>query len=1167
LYLAADDNNDKAVESFLSKGLDPEENEDYLTINAAWDNYLRFKDDEEKEKSAKIMMILLNGNSRFPTDKDWFETENVPKDLTDFVDKSENLHRLVDKNDFDAFKDNIRNDKNLIYYYNKHNESVFVHGLRVKKYQIISYIKHGLGIGNHEDLDEVFDANDISKQSEIFEENFKNAKDIFNDHIYKLILKSKTYGNLKNNGRLVSQKIANAFETINTVEYCSKILKFVANWKNLTIVFDFNNGHVKYINPKYNTDTWALAYPDGKVLIGAKDLWREDKKCIGFGTIIHELCHAAMHLIYYNNFNPYAVGHNADQTDYEKIVAHCKGVMDSNWYVNNAFYYPPKHIHSELIVTYPQALMACTSEEIDIYHQNFRQLVDYSKNIIGSHLDRGLVVLKMLQDESEIINYDDLTEPLKMKVLNSDVEWQGQTSKLNDLVPMDSEIAYNLTSNNIKDILINKIKVKIEIRNDSNGYPGNSELPALSLDVPNFENRSQIVLAAAMENQCIVKRVAPQQHANSSQFDRTLEMFNQLKAEMTKSKAVVICSLLETRVSTFLKTAERKLKKENKNYYVSYINLKDYALDIPQVMKIFKRNELSADVQAIYLLDGLDNVWTKYGEFWIDFFTILNKESKVKLWISATHRLTRELEKIFNIQAIRFASFTDDEIKDFIENNLLENPKKYNDAKIAEMSEKVLKFLKYLDSPGAYESVMNNLTLIKDIISLYTKDDIVPDQSNLYKIFSKIDLKMCRKYTDKRYDLIRSNMIIETVHNILALVSIFGENYEHENGLNISELAVFKDFKATDTWTFDVIQDYGYVTSYPAEMDISEDKLVPKGDHNLKNGSGPEDIPCKDVKPNLNVQNCTKITRVTANFIHKSFAEYFVAKYVIGLLINTNHGLSEEEHAKNFKIIEILAENAQKFLRIREFIFTSKEIVKINGKLQKLIAEKISKIHREITFGKLDSFEFFAKICKNDQELENKLWKINENQKELTWIEKVLFYAGKGFDFKELLINNQVSQKHLGGYWNEINVFEKILYPQGELNVDFAIHLAEYCFGKDWHKKLNQSGKKLDIIDENLPESWKNDEKIQKLCSFVDKNIGNDYDNYQENDFDNACDQEMDLTLLQPPYNIFACFFHSLQFFGALSTLFYSLVVSPALYCSLLMILLLFTTYYYSFLF
>ena len=79
-----------------------------------------------------------------------------------------------------------------------------------------------------------------------------------------------------------------------------------------------------------------------------------------------------------------------------------------------------------------------------------------------------------------------------------------------------------------------------------------------------------------------------------------------------------------------------------------------------------------------------------------------------------------------------------------------------------------------------------------------------------------------------------------------------------------------------------------------------------------------------------------------------------------------------------------------------------------------------------------------------------------------------------------------------------------MLLPKSELNVDYAIKLAEYCFGQDWHQELNQNSKKLDIIDENLPECWKNDEKIQKICNFVDKNDDNDYDNYIENDFDNG---------------------------------------------------------------
>ena len=220
------DNNLEAVENFLSKGLDPEANEMSPAIDAAWNKYLSI-DNNQKEKNncVKIMKTLLNVNSRFPTTNNWFETNNVPDEIVDFLKKCENLHALVDQDNFETFGEEIKKDENLIFYYNRNNESVIVHGLKVKKYKIINYIQEGLSIGIHEDLNKDYDEVEIERQREIFTINFENAKDIFDVHLFNLKAKSKIVGSCGNNRKIVSQRINEAFDTIDTNKYCSKILK------------------------------------------------------------------------------------------------------------------------------------------------------------------------------------------------------------------------------------------------------------------------------------------------------------------------------------------------------------------------------------------------------------------------------------------------------------------------------------------------------------------------------------------------------------------------------------------------------------------------------------------------------------------------------------------------------------------------------------------------------------------------------------------------------------------------------------------------------------------------------------------------------------------------------------------------------------------------------
>ncbi|CAG9810368.1 unnamed protein product [Chironomus riparius] len=174
LYLAVKDNNLEAVVSFLSKGLDPEGNESSPAIDAAWAKFKSIKDDQkEKSKIEKIMKLLLNANSRFPTSKNWYEDEIVPQAVKDFLEKRENLQRLVDHPDFNKLSEDMSKDDNLIFYYNRHNESFLVYGLRTNNYKILSLMKEGLSIGSHEEVDQVYYEAESVRSSEVCKKKYR----------------------------------------------------------------------------------------------------------------------------------------------------------------------------------------------------------------------------------------------------------------------------------------------------------------------------------------------------------------------------------------------------------------------------------------------------------------------------------------------------------------------------------------------------------------------------------------------------------------------------------------------------------------------------------------------------------------------------------------------------------------------------------------------------------------------------------------------------------------------------------------------------------------------------------------------------------------------------------------------------------------------------------
>ncbi|XP_070507977.1 uncharacterized protein [Chironomus tepperi] len=913
LYYAAKDNNLEAVESFLFKGLNPEDNENSPAINAAWEKFSSIKNDQqEKENNEKIMILLLNANSRFPTFKNWFTVKNIPRKVKDFLDKSENLHLLVDRNDFITFSEELNKNGNLIYNYNRHNESIFIHGLKAKKYDIIKFIKHGLSAGPCEDLEEVYyetkNIEEIARRRQTQIENLENSIALPNAHLIYLLSKSRLFRHNNNLTKKLMSKLNEAFEIIDNNNYCSKILKIAASWNQIVIYFDCSSVHTMFMDPLSSIGTQAYVNSNGRILIGAKNLFYENSKLSG--VIIHELCHAAMLLIYRNSYNPYTESN--EKSSYEqKAVVECIKNKNSDTHVGDVLVlYKAEHQPAEFIVTYPQILMEYHNDRnlLEIYETNFQELIQYSLNIIEPELERGLLVLNMLQDNSRIVKFNDLTQPLKQKILNTKVLFKDSNYTLRSLYNENPDIVDRLASNDIKDFLIKSCPLKLS----------DNSATVYERKFVNFRNFGD-------------------------DHQRSIKDLNQLNMEITSTKAIIIFSIPGFGVSTFLKQTEVKLKKYNTDTIVTYLNLKDHTerfdnyinekMNINLVIEIFGSKNLKDDIRAIYLLDGLDQIWTKYGDLWIDIFETIKKHSKIELWISVKSQQIQQIEKIFNTQVVRFAPFTHDEIKDFISINMKTSAKPI----IEEYFKKIIEFLKYLETSKGqfFELEMNNLQFIRDITCLYNDKRIIPDPSNLFEIFFKINMKMDARFKSKDVSDIYSNISIQSVHEVLALKTIFGENYEHKNGFKLNELGAIKEFDSGNCWTFDVIQEYGIITKYP---DIS----------------------------NHIIQHYPKVEGIAVTFIHKSFAEFYIAKYVINLISIPSYLLRDEESEKTLKLLEILAENSQKFHRIHEFIFSSKKINQIGERIKKIITDNIPRYYREMT---TEKFEFFAKICKNNQKL------------------------------------------------------------------------------------------------------------------------------------------------------------------------------------------------------
>lgn len=198
------------------------------------------------------------------------------------------------------------------------------------------------------------------------------------------------------------------------------------------------------------------------------------------------------------------------------------------------------------------------------------------------------------------------------------------------------------------------------------------------------------------------------------------------------------------------------------------------------------------------------------------------------------------------------------------------------------------------------------------------------------------------------------------------------------------------------------------------------------------------------------------------DFMHRTYAEYFVAKFLIDFLFDDNDDVSEEEVERRFKLLDVMMKDHHV---VSDFIFgfikKSDESQELDETVKDLITKKIEEIHSSFEdFALMDydercqSFENYARISCKDKELSNLLWQIEEDED--------IF---KKFALKSLLKPSLLS------------------------------HLAEISFGSSWAEKFNKNEQNLisnkeveDLRDGSDDILTLNEINLVKICDWADKN-------------------------------------------------------------------------------
>jgi len=707
------------IEKLLLNNFDPDE-----VIDLAWKSFINAEEDNIKCQYGKIVYELLRGNSRFPIE---FDYKKATSEIQSFVDMCEVLHDAVKNSNFSRLEEKIKAESNLIYFYNQNNQSLLGNGLTLNNNFIIKnfsfFIENGLLFGSHEDMDNVYLLLSKSAKKQI-RETQKTCSLIYSEeHLQKLILKSRIGRNCGIFSIEYYNHIQKAFKTLNSNNYCKKIMKIAALFKNLKIYFDFKNDSTYYMDPATSYYSKGIIYEGGSIFIGAKYLVDENRKSQVIGVLAHELCHLAVYIAFMNrNFDPFPTGESDLKRRFiDKIMVQCKKREAFEKIIANVFISYPEQIQdSEMIVTVPQMLMQYiqSNEILGELEGHFEELFRYSREVVDPELDRSFPILKDLFGE-RIIKYANLTEMMKAAILNTNVNFQGEKVTLLDLIGNNEAILNQLSSENIRRILVKKDTLDIGLICELNLKYGFTERNFLKIKSSKAETHKEPINLEAMCNKY---------------------------KNIEKGSFLILADFAGTGKTTTFKECTRRLKEKYPKYWVSFIDLRkcsnvfenyknnpdyftswstvvnDVLLEIIGIKDDFEKQifqKLIFERKVILLLDGFDEINPKYNKLLENILEVLKVSDACPcLWISTRPLYAEIITNILDKFAYKFSIFKDDDIKKFVFDILKNSNFKNVQNNIDDTANVILKYINNLSEESQRFNNIDNPLMIQIITEL-----------------------------------------------------------------------------------------------------------------------------------------------------------------------------------------------------------------------------------------------------------------------------------------------------------------------------------------------------------------------------------------------------------------------------------------------------------------
>lgn len=384
--MAAKDSDFKILEKLLTCGfhVDHVGFNGLTAIDNAWVNFSKATTNEEKKESNKIILSLLNANSRFPSKKVKFDASLAAMGVQNHWEICDELHTLLSYGKIPEINAKINKHHKMCHFYDNCNQSLLSEAMKLQRAEMIKNCR--LNFGPHEKVP-------VSDEK---------------THVWIVKSKIKAIGT---NGTVHQHwtAIDDVLKLLNQSPTGKVVLQITSIWKNLKILFDFDHD-LSHFRP----DTKVT----GAIYIGAKDLLDERKSKGVFLWFAKELTRLGIGISFMNNGKPYTCASSStSKRTFEKIFTECFRLKDADPIIKAVFDAPPILIRSELI-------LAAMEMELLGGSDKFSELLKYLNERVVKKMKESLPVLKMLQDKTEEVRFEHLTMSMRENVLRGDIIFQ-----------------------------------------------------------------------------------------------------------------------------------------------------------------------------------------------------------------------------------------------------------------------------------------------------------------------------------------------------------------------------------------------------------------------------------------------------------------------------------------------------------------------------------------------------------------------------------------------------------------------------------------------------------------------------------------------------------------------------------------------------------------------